>query len=429
MSRYRLVSTMVVVLLAAASAHAQFSQSLPNGVLNTEGGNSSAYPWGSANANCWHWNYDSSNFVATYPIIITGLWVRANGGATAPGGTHPNVEVTFASSLVDWSTTGSSTVFASVMDVDAALVYTGSFTMAAGVQTTPAAWQPLGPIAPFYFDPTAGKDFIIQVRTHGPNVNVMGNVDLQQGLAKRYGNQTSSTVLQANFSNPDLVAVVRIDYAPASGLYANFTATGASGAAPRTVSFTDASFTSTPGGVNGWNWDFQNDGIVDSTAQNPMHTYLVPGDYSVALTVTDGAFPASTITKTNFVHVTQYVFDAFTTGGGVGDFALTGVPSFGGPGATHGFTIVSFTPAPVLGTGPIFGIQPDGQTWAGISQPAAVGNPLHYINTPGFYPEVPFTVPAGGLSWLAGVTVDFVQVGLTPGYGLVFASNCDRVTF
>ena len=384
---------------------------------------------GTAAANCWHFNYDTSHFVADFPIIITGLYVRANGGANALGGTHPNVEVTFASSLVDWSATGSTTVFASVMDTDTALVYSGPFTMAAGVQTTPAAWQQIGPITPFYYDPTAGKDFIIQVRTHGPNQNMMASVDLHQSAAKRYGSQTSSTTLVANFSNPDLVAVVKIDYVPASGLFANFTATGASGPAPRTVNFTDTSLSTAPGGVTSWAWDFDNDLIIDSTAQNPMHTYLVPGDYTVSLTVNDGMFPASTVTKTNFVHVTQYVFDAFTTGGGAGDLVLTGIPSYGGPTATQGFTLVSFTPAAVVGSGPMFGILPDGLTWPIFSMPAAAGNPLHYLLTPGVYPEVPFGVPAGVLSAFAGVTADFVQVGFTPAYSLVFVSNCDRITF
>jgi PKD repeat protein len=429
MSRNLLVSTFAVILLAATSTQAQLSQSLPNGLLAAEGSSSSAFPWGSAATNCWHFNYDTSHFVANFPIIITGLSVRANGGANALGGTHPNVEVTMASSLVDWAATGSTTVFASVMDVDTALVYSGPFTMPAGVQTTPAAWQQIGPITPFYYDPTAGKDFIIQVRTHGPNQNMMASVDLHQSAAKRYGSQTSSTVTQASFSNPDLVAVVKIDYVPASGLFANFTATGASGAAPRNVSFTDTSLSTAPGGVTSWAWDFNNDLIIDSVAQHPMHTYLVPGDYTVSLTVNDGMFPASTVTKVNFVHVTQYVFDAFTTGGGAGDLVLTGIPSYGGPSATHGFTFISFTPGGAVGTGPMFGIVPDALTWPIFGTPAAVGNPLHYIPAPGVYPEALFVVPAGVLTAFTGTTADFVQVGVTPAYTVVFVSNCDRITF
>jgi hypothetical protein len=140
MNRKPIVSTLVVFLVFTAATFAQLSQSLPNGLLTTEGSTSSAYPWATANPNCWHWNYDTSNFVAAQPITITALYVRANGGANALGGTHPNVEVTFASSLVDWSTTNATTVFASVMHTDAAVVYSGPFTMPAGIQTTPAAW-------------------------------------------------------------------------------------------------------------------------------------------------------------------------------------------------------------------------------------------------------------------------------------------------
>ena len=419
-----------LALLAVASSAQTLSQSLPNNLMTIEGSTSSAYPWSTANANAWHWNYDTTNFVANYPIVITGLYVRPNGGGTAVGGTHPNVEVTMASSLVDWSATGSTTVLANVMDVDAALVYTGPFTMPAGAQTTPAAWVPLGPITPFYYDPTQGKDFIIQVRTHGPNVSVMPSVDLHSGgSAQRYGSQTSSTITTANFSNVNIVAVVRIDYVPAAGLFANFSGTPVTGTAPLTVNFTDNSFTSDPNGVLAWAWDFDNDGNIDSTLQNPSYTYLSPGDYSVALTVFDASFPQSTITKTNFVHVDQYVFDAITTGGGVGDLTLIGVPQLGGPSATQGFTLVSFTPAPVLGGGPLFGIVPDAVTWPILTTPASVGNPLHYINVPGFFPDAPFVVPAGVLSGLAGITADIVQVGLTPIYGLVFASNNDRITF
>ena len=36
-------------------------------------------------------------------------------------------------------------------------------------------------------------------------------------------------------------------------------------------------------------WDFNNDGIVDSIAQNPTYIYTVPGTYTVKLTVTNTA--------------------------------------------------------------------------------------------------------------------------------------------
>lgn len=49
------------------------------------------------------------------------------------------------------------------------------------------------------------------------------------------------------------------------------------------VGFTDAS---TPAAtITNWNWDFNNDGIVDNTQQNPSYTYPGPGSYQVELLV------------------------------------------------------------------------------------------------------------------------------------------------
>lgn len=47
------------------------------------------------------------------------------------------------------------------------------------------------------------------------------------------------------------------------------------------VQFTDKS----KGNVTGWEWDFNNDGFIDSTIQNPSHTYIRNGNYTVILTV------------------------------------------------------------------------------------------------------------------------------------------------
>ncbi|QSZ66965.1 DUF3344 domain-containing protein [Methanofollis aquaemaris] len=66
---------------------------------------------------------------------------------------------------------------------------------------------------------------------------------------------------------------------------ANFTATPVRGDTPLTVSFTDQSVNS----PRSWAWDFDNDGIVDSTEQNPSHTYTSAGIYAVNLTATNAA--------------------------------------------------------------------------------------------------------------------------------------------
>lgn len=66
---------------------------------------------------------------------------------------------------------------------------------------------------------------------------------------------------------------------------ANFTANTLAGTPPLTVAFTDTS-TNSP---TSWSWDFQNNGSVDSTNQNPVYTYTTPGIYSVKLTSTNSA--------------------------------------------------------------------------------------------------------------------------------------------
>ncbi len=80
---------------------------------------------------------------------------------------------------------------------------------------------------------------------------------------------------------------------------ANFTATPTSGDAPLTVNFTDQS---TGDGITAWVWDFDNDGTVDSTEQNPVHSYATPGNYTVNLTVANAGGSDSEV-KTGYITV------------------------------------------------------------------------------------------------------------------------------
>ena len=81
---------------------------------------------------------------------------------------------------------------------------------------------------------------------------------------------------------------------------ADFTASPRSGSAPLTVNFTDTSSES----PSDWAWDFQNDGIVDSHAQNPSYTYSYPGTYSVKLRVTN-TFGSDSEIKSAYISVTS----------------------------------------------------------------------------------------------------------------------------
>ncbi|MDP8210623.1 MAG: PKD domain-containing protein, partial [Candidatus Stygibacter australis] len=83
-------------------------------------------------------------------------------------------------------------------------------------------------------------------------------------------------------------------------LEADFIADNTSGLAPLEVNFTDLS----AGNITSWEWDFQNDGVIDSSVQNPVWTYEEPGVYSVSLTVSnDVSRESSTELKENYITV------------------------------------------------------------------------------------------------------------------------------
>ena len=64
---------------------------------------------------------------------------------------------------------------------------------------------------------------------------------------------------------------------------ADFVATPSAGPAPLQVQFTDMS----TGAVTSWEWDFDGDGVVDSTLQNPSFTYQAGGAFAVTLTASN----------------------------------------------------------------------------------------------------------------------------------------------
>jgi PKD repeat protein len=148
-----------------------------------------------------------------------------------------------------------------------------------------------------------------------------------------------------------------------SGILVDFSATPTAGLAPLPVQFTDAS----TGSPTGWMWDFDNDGSVDSTVQNPTTTYSTPGDFTVKLTVRNNNTEADK-TAAAFVHVVGPV---------AGDFTATPTTTGGTP------LTVLFADASTQPNGTVsawaWDFDGDGTT------DSTVQNPSHVYNTPGTF--------------------------------------------
>ncbi len=109
------------------------------------------------------------------------------------------------------------------------------------------------------------------------------------------------------------------------GLIADFTANPESGSVPLTVQFTDKSQNATT-----WSWDFNGDGVADSSAQNPpAYTYTTVGTYTANLTVSNVNGSASKL-------ATITVQQASTGSNNGGSGGSSGGSSSGGSGGSSG---------------------------------------------------------------------------------------------
>ncbi len=79
---------------------------------------------------------------------------------------------------------------------------------------------------------------------------------------------------------------------------AQFTANTLQGQYPLIVQFTSQSVSST----TFYKWDMNNDGVIDYTVKNPLHTYTTAGNFTVSLTVTD-AEGSECVIKTQYIKV------------------------------------------------------------------------------------------------------------------------------
>ena len=124
----------------------------------------------------------------------------------------------------------------------------------------------------------------------------------------------AAVIRKTCYKTPDAFMYLYVDYSDSLNkklmfggisvtptLVADFSADPTSGTVPLTVNFTDQS----TGSPTSWEWDFDNDGTVDATEQNPTHTYTEPVTFTVSLTVSDDT-NSDTMTKENYIVVEEF---------------------------------------------------------------------------------------------------------------------------
>ncbi len=164
-------------------------------------------------------------------------------------------------------------------------------------------------IASFYGAPTSGVSDLV-VSFHDQSIGYIsswawdfdnnGTTDSNlQNPTWTYRKAGFYSVKLTVWDGPTSVTMTRNNYIYVMPMVADFLASDTGGYVPFTTQFTDM----TPSDITDWQWDFDNDGVTDSEAQNPFWTYLFPGTYTVKQTVSNG-YDTDIETKTGYITVT-----------------------------------------------------------------------------------------------------------------------------
>ncbi|MFH1121957.1 MAG: S8 family serine peptidase [Bacteroidota bacterium] len=152
------------------------------------------------------------------------------------------------------------------------------------------------------------------------NVSIMneGTIYNHKAFYMGYALAELSDRTPVNSKNNVLLKVLDFfEILPENYILANFIADKKAGGVPLNVNFTDYSLPDAEHPVLSWQWDFNNDGIIDSYVQNPVWTYNEPGIFDVKLIVSNEV-ASDTIVKQGFIEInTGYlVYEGIPGGNG-----------------------------------------------------------------------------------------------------------------
>ena len=401
--RKQFILTSASAFLLTTALVAQTVQTVPAGLLTTEGNSSTSYPWNTSTVRV-QMCYDSTHITSSGPVLIQRLRWRANGSTTGTwtGRTYGTCIVKLSSSKNDWASLANTA--AGNEGADVKTVYSGTATVApqATAGGSPNAWYvDIKLTTPFLYDPSQGKDLLIDVGATGVTGGTSYSVDGASGTTYKCSRQyslSSATDASLPSGNSSFAPVIEITWVPAKGLYTDFSASPTSGSGPLKVQFKDTTYTSSAGGVKTWAWDFDGDSKIDSNAQNPSWTYpsiAKTAQYSVTLTTTDGVNPASKKTKTNLITVDPKP---------VADFSAT--PRTGAVGGPSPVLLVKFTDLTVGANKWAWDFDGDSKV------DSTVQNPTWAVTKPGKYSP---TLSVSGVGGTDKITkTDYIEVLPSP---------------
>jgi len=158
------------------------------------------------------------------------------------------------------------------------------------------------------FGPAPGDVFRAEVRNDGitvfrNGVQILFTDNVFHTTIKKNAVGLSAGIeghLHADWRVSDFKVTELIASQPPAAPVADFSADATAGTAPFTVAYSDHSLN----GPTSWAWDFDGDGIIDSTLQHPTFTYPSPGTYPVSLSVSN-ASGSDTETKLDYITVSE----------------------------------------------------------------------------------------------------------------------------